>query len=80
MSSLATLISNVGFPIAAFVMMYRLYRKEKQEMRKERKKWVDSIDEHTEVLKTIRTQIGATQNFYRGGKQDRKPAKKSKSD
>jgi hypothetical protein len=34
MDSLAALISNVGFPIAAFVLIYVMMRNELKEMRK----------------------------------------------
>lgn len=59
MSSLQALIANVGFPIAAFVLMYRLYKNEKKQMREEREEWINSIKQHTKVLRSLKNEIAS---------------------
>ena len=48
MDSLAALISNVGFPIAAFVLIYVMMRNELKEMRK-------TVEQNTLAITTLLT-------------------------
>lgn len=62
------LISSLGFPIAAFLLIFRQYREERDDRREERQKWLESIQEHTEVLRSLRHDI---QDVATDGGQDK---------
>ncbi|MCU4926648.1 hypothetical protein OB905_11755 [Halobacteria archaeon AArc-dxtr1] len=51
------IITNVGFPIAAFLLMLRLYREERNERREERESWLEAISEHTDALRDLRRDV-----------------------
>ncbi|AHF99057.1 hypothetical protein HALLA_09595 [Halostagnicola larsenii XH-48] len=51
------LISSLGFPIAAFLLLFRQYQEERDDRREERQKWLESIQEHTAVLRSLRHDI-----------------------
>lgn len=53
----ADLIGTVGFPVAAFVLMFLLYREERAERREERENWLESIQEHTAVLRDLKHDV-----------------------
>lgn len=51
------LLGNFGFPVVAFLLMFRLYREERNERREERSNWLDAIQEHTAVLRNMRHEV-----------------------
>lgn len=54
---LVDLAANVGFPIAVTVMMFRLYRQERENRRDERKAWRHALEEQTKVLRDVRREV-----------------------
>ena len=54
---LVELVNQVAFPIAAFVLMFHLYREERREHREERSRWLESIEEHTDVLRNLKHDV-----------------------
>ena len=52
-----TLLNQFGFPTVAFLLMWKLYRDERDERRKERGEWLEAIHEHTETLKALRRDV-----------------------
>lgn len=57
MAGFVELISQVGFPIVAFVLMFRLYRDERANRAEEREQWLNSIQEHTEAVRSLRRSL-----------------------
>lgn len=60
------LVSSVGFPIAVSIMLFKLYRderedrrEERQEMREERKKFRKAIDTQTQAFRSLANEIGS---------------------
>ncbi|WP_306056969.1 hypothetical protein [Natronococcus wangiae] len=51
------LLGNFGFPVVAFLLMFRLYREERNERREERSNWLEALKEHTEVLRDMRNDV-----------------------
>lgn len=46
-------ISNFGFPIACVVAMFYMWNKEREEHAAESQKWVDAINNNTNVMNRI---------------------------
>lgn len=57
MGAIVGAVAQVGFPIVAFILMYRLYREERAKAREERAEWMDSISEHTEAVRSLRQSL-----------------------
>lgn len=53
MNDLVALISNVGFPIFACIMMFKAMEKEKEDHKEESEKWVEALNNNTNVMKTL---------------------------
>ncbi|USZ73234.1 hypothetical protein [Natronosalvus halobius] len=51
------LLGNFGFPVVAFLLMFRLYREERNERREERSNWLEAIKAHTGVLRDMRHDV-----------------------
>ncbi|ELZ07342.1 hypothetical protein [Natrialba aegyptia] len=51
------LLNNFGFPTVAFLLMYRLYLKERDQRREERGKWLEAIQEHTAAVRDLRRDV-----------------------
>lgn len=51
------LINQVAFPIAAFVLIFRQYRDERDQRREEREQWRKQIEELTEVMRGLRREV-----------------------
>ncbi|DAC85274.1 hypothetical protein [Natrinema versiforme] len=54
---LTALLNQFGFPTVAFLLMWKLYRDERNERREERGKWLGALQEHTATLKALRRDI-----------------------
>lgn len=54
MVELLTAVSSVGFPIVAWVLLFKHYREERKRAREERRKWMGAIKEHTEAIRSLR--------------------------
>lgn len=48
-----SVISNFGFPIACVVAMFYMWNKEQEEHAAESQKWVDAINNNTNVMNRI---------------------------
>lgn len=53
MNELVALISNVGFPIFACIMMFKAMEKEREDHKEESEKWVEALNNNTNVMKTL---------------------------
>lgn len=53
MNDFVSLISNVGFPIFACIMMYKAMEKERKDHKEESDKWVEALNNNTNVMKTL---------------------------
>ena len=53
MNDLVALISNVGFPIFACIMMFKAMEKERENHKEESEKWVEALNNNTNVMKTL---------------------------
>lgn len=53
MNDLVALISNVGFPIFACIMMFKAMEKEREDHKEESEKWVEALNNNTNVMKTL---------------------------
>lgn len=60
------LVSTVGFPIAVSIMLFKLYRderedrrEERKELREERKKFRNAIDTQTQAFRSLVNEIGS---------------------
>ncbi|ELY71094.1 hypothetical protein [Natrinema versiforme] len=51
------LLNSFGFPTVAFLLMYRLYREERDERREERGNWLEAIEEHTAAVRDLRSDV-----------------------
>ncbi|MGQ3412038.1 hypothetical protein ACT4ML_07210 [Natrinema sp. LN54] len=51
------LLNNFGFPTVAFLLMYRLYLKERDQRREERGNWLEAIQEHTAAVRDLRRDV-----------------------
>lgn len=53
MNDFIALISNVGFPIFACIMMFKAMEKEREDHKEESEKWVEALNNNTNVMKTL---------------------------
>lgn len=53
MQDFVSLISNVGFPIFACIMIYKAMEKEREDHKQESDKWVEALNNNTNVMKTL---------------------------
>lgn len=53
MDEIATIISNVGFPIACAIAMFLQMEKEREAHKEESERWVDAINKNTSVIATL---------------------------
>lgn len=53
MQDFVSLISNVGFPIFACIMIYKAMEKEREDHKQESEKWVEALNNNTNVMKTL---------------------------
>ena len=58
MNELVTLISNVGFPIFACVMMFKAMEKEREDHKVESEKWVTALNNNTNIMQKLYDKIG----------------------
>ena len=57
-AEIATLISNIGFPIACVVVMFAMWNKEREDHKEEVTKMTEAVNNNTTVLKQILTKLG----------------------
>lgn len=60
MDQLVSLISNVGFPIFACIMMFKSMEKEQENHKEESDKWVEALNNNTNVMKELLNRFGGT--------------------
>lgn len=53
MNDFVTLISNVGFPIFACIMMFKSMDKEREDHKEESEKWVTALNNNTNVMQKL---------------------------
>lgn len=53
LDSLVSLISNVGFPIFACIMMFRVIDKEREDHKLESNKWIEALNNNTMVMQKL---------------------------
>lgn len=53
MNEFVTLISNVGFPIFACIMMFKAMEKEREDHKEESEKWVEALNNNTNVMQKL---------------------------
>ena len=53
MNDFIALISNVGFPIFACIMMFKAMEKEREDHKEESEKWVEALNNNTNVMKSL---------------------------
>ncbi|AFO58419.1 MULTISPECIES: hypothetical protein [unclassified Natrinema] len=51
------LFNQFGFPTVAFLFMYRLYLKERDQRLEERSNWLEAIQEHTAAVRDLRRDV-----------------------
>lgn len=51
------ILNQFGFPTVAFLLMWHLYREERDERREERGKWLEAIQEHTAAVRDLRRDV-----------------------
>lgn len=59
MDQLVSLISNVGFPIFACIMMFKSMEKEQENHKEESDKWVEALNNNTNVMKELLNRLEA---------------------
>ena len=59
MDQLVNLISNVGFPIFACIMMFKSNEKEQENHKAESDKWVEALNKNTNVMKELLNRLEA---------------------
>lgn len=50
---MVSLISNVGFPIFACIMMFKMYDKEREEHKIESNNWIAALNNNTNVMQKL---------------------------
>lgn len=58
MEQISSIISNVGFPIACVIMMFHMWDKERQEHKAEADKWIEAINNNTNVMQRLIDKMG----------------------
>jgi hypothetical protein len=58
MNELVTLISNVGFPIFACIMIFKAMEKEREDHKAESEKWVTALNNNTNIMQKLYDKIG----------------------
>lgn len=58
MNELVALISNVGFPIFACIMMFKAMEKEREDHKVESEKWVTALNNNTNIMQKLYDKIG----------------------
>lgn len=53
MTEFVSLISNVGFPIFACIMMFKSMEKEQENHKQESEKWTEALNNNTLVMKQL---------------------------
>ena len=53
MNELVTLISNVGFPIFACIMIFKEMEKQRENHKTESEKWVEALNNNTNVMQRL---------------------------
>ena len=53
MNDFVSLISNVGFPIFACIMMYKAMDKEREDHKDESAKWIEALNNNTNVMQKL---------------------------
>lgn len=53
MTDFVGLISNVGFPIFACIMMFKSMEKEQENHKQESEKWTEALNNNTAVMKEL---------------------------
>lgn len=53
MTDFVSLISNVGFPIFACIMMFKSMEKEQENHKQESEKWTEALNNNTAVMKEL---------------------------
>ena len=53
MADFVSLISNVGFPIFACIMMFKSMEKEQENHKQESEKWTEALNNNTMVMKQL---------------------------
>lgn len=53
MADFVGLISNVGFPIFACIMMFKSMEKEQENHKQESEKWTEALNNNTAVMKEL---------------------------
>lgn len=54
---ITSLVTNVGFPIAACVAMYTEMRKEREAHQSESARWIEALNNNTQVLVLIKEKL-----------------------
>lgn len=54
MDQILTLVNTVAFPIAAFIIVFYSWREDQKKYSDERSKWIDALNNNTEIMKDIR--------------------------
>lgn len=53
MADFVSLISNVGFPIFACIMMFKSMEKEQENHKQESEKWTEALNNNTMVMREL---------------------------
>ena len=53
MNDFVTLISNVGFPIFACIMMFKAMEKQRDDHKTESEKWIQALNNNTNVMQKL---------------------------
>jgi len=56
-SQLGEMVSNLGFPVAAYLLMVRLYQKERESRQDERDAWLSTLEQVAGRLDTLETRV-----------------------
>ena len=58
MNEVVSLISNVGFPIFACIMIFKAMEKEREDHKTESEKWVTALNNNTNIMQKLYEKIG----------------------
>jgi hypothetical protein len=58
MQAVTQLISNVGFPIACVIAMFYRWDKERTEHKMESERWVEALNNNTNVIQKLIDKMG----------------------
>lgn len=55
---ISNLVSNMGFPIACVCVMFYMQNKERESHKEESQKWIDALNNNTEVMREVLKKLG----------------------